>query len=51
VSLPFLFQQALGRSQFEAGFLMVPWTIAVALAMVQGTIRKPASNWERPSAC
>lgn len=31
VSLPFLFQQALGRSQFEAGFLMVPWTIAVAL--------------------
>lgn len=31
VSLPFLFQRALGRSQFEAGFLMVPWTIAVAL--------------------
>jgi hypothetical protein len=22
-----------------------------ATAMVQGTIRKPASNWERPSAC
>ncbi len=31
VSLPFLFQQALGRSQFEAGFLMTPWTVTVAL--------------------
>ncbi|KMO13648.1 multidrug MFS transporter [Methylobacterium platani JCM 14648] len=31
VSLPFLFQHALGRSQVETGFLMTPWPVVVAL--------------------
>ncbi|MDX3907840.1 MAG: MFS transporter [Pigmentiphaga sp.] len=32
VSLPFYFQQVLGRSQLEIGMLMVPWPLAVAIA-------------------
>ncbi|TNC10111.1 MFS transporter [Methylobacterium terricola] len=31
VSLPFLFQHDLGRSQVETGFLMTPWPVVVAL--------------------
>lgn len=31
VSLPFLFQHQLGRSQVETGFLMTPWPVVVAL--------------------
>lgn len=31
VSLPFLFQHTLGRSQVETGFLMTPWPLVVAL--------------------
>ncbi|CAA2158639.1 Multidrug resistance protein Stp [Methylobacterium brachiatum] len=31
VSLPFLFQHTLGRSQVETGFLMTPWPVVVAL--------------------
>lgn len=31
VSLPFLFQHALGRTQVETGFLMTPWPVVVAL--------------------
>lgn len=31
VSLPFLFQHGMGRSQVEAGFLMTPWPAVVAL--------------------
>jgi DHA2 family multidrug resistance protein-like MFS transporter len=31
VALPFYFEQALGRSQIETGFLITPWPIAVAL--------------------
>lgn len=31
VSLPFLFQHALGRSQVETGFLMTPWPVVVAV--------------------
>ncbi|WP_207178062.1 MFS transporter [Methylobacterium indicum] len=31
VSLPFLFQHALGHSQVETGFLMTPWPLVVAL--------------------
>ncbi len=32
VSLPFLFQQGLGRSLIETGLLMTPWPVATALA-------------------
>lgn len=32
ISLPFYFQQTLGRSQLEMGMLMVPWPLAVAIA-------------------
>lgn len=31
VSLPFLFQEVLGRSQVETGFLMMPWSVVVAI--------------------
>ncbi|WP_267427126.1 MFS transporter [Methylobacterium sp. GC_Met_2] len=31
ISLPFLFQHTLGRSQVETGFLMTPWPVVVAL--------------------
>lgn len=31
VSLPFLFQHTLGRTQVETGFLMTPWPVVVAL--------------------
>jgi MFS transporter, DHA2 family, multidrug resistance protein len=31
VSLPFYFESVLGRSQVETGFLMTPWSVAVAL--------------------
>ncbi len=31
VSLPFLFQHDLGRSQVETGFLMTPWPLVVAV--------------------
>lgn len=31
VSLPFLFQQALGYTQTETGFLMTPWSVCTAL--------------------
>ncbi len=31
VSLPFLFENALGRSQVETGLLMTPWPLAVAV--------------------
>lgn len=31
VSLPFLFQHSMGRSQVEAGFLMTPWPAVVAV--------------------
>ncbi|WP_210246122.1 MFS transporter [Methylobacterium sp. WL69] len=31
VSLPFLFQHTLGRSQVETGFLMTPWPVVVAV--------------------
>lgn len=31
VSLPFYFQQAMGRSTLETGMLMVPWPLAVAI--------------------
>ena len=31
VSLPFLFQDSLGRSQVETGLLMTPWPLAVAV--------------------
>lgn len=32
VSLPFLFQQVLGYTQIETGFLITPWSAVVALA-------------------
>ncbi|KQP34833.1 MFS transporter [Methylobacterium sp. Leaf100] len=39
VSLPFLFQHTLGRSQVETGFLMTPWPMLVAvLAPVAGRL-------------
>jgi len=39
VSLPFLFQHALGRSQVETGFLMTPWPVVVAaMAPVAGRL-------------
>lgn len=31
VSLPFFFENTLGRSQVETGFLMTPWPLAVAI--------------------
>lgn len=31
VSLPFLFQHTIGRTQVETGFLMTPWPVVVAL--------------------
>jgi DHA2 family multidrug resistance protein-like MFS transporter len=31
VSLPFYFETVLGRSQVETGFLMTPWSVAVAV--------------------
>jgi DHA2 family multidrug resistance protein-like MFS transporter len=31
VSLPFLLQQVLGRTQVETGFLMTPWSVVVAI--------------------
>ncbi len=31
VALPFFFEQVLGRSQIETGFLITPWPIALAL--------------------
>ena len=31
VSLPFLFQHTLGRTQVETGFLMTPWPVVVAV--------------------
>ncbi len=39
VSLPFLFQNALGRSQVETGFLLTPWPAIVAiLAPISGRL-------------
>jgi DHA2 family multidrug resistance protein-like MFS transporter len=32
ISLPFYFQQAMGRSQLETGLLIMPWPLAVAIA-------------------
>jgi DHA2 family multidrug resistance protein-like MFS transporter len=32
VSLPFLFQHALGYTQIQTGFLITPWSVVVALA-------------------
>jgi DHA2 family multidrug resistance protein-like MFS transporter len=32
VALPFFFEQELGRSQIETGFLITPWPIAVAIS-------------------
>lgn len=32
ISLPFYFQQVLGRTQLQTGMLMVPWPLAVAIA-------------------
>ena len=32
VSLPFLFEMVLGRSQVQTGFLLTPWPVAVAIA-------------------
>jgi DHA2 family multidrug resistance protein-like MFS transporter len=32
VALPFFFEQVLGRSQIETGFLITPWPIAVAVS-------------------
>ena len=31
VSLPFLFENTLGRSQVETGLLLTPWPLAVAV--------------------
>ena len=39
VSLPFLFQHGLGRSQVEAGFLMTPWpAVTAVMAPIAGRL-------------
>ena len=44
VSLPFFFEDALGRSQVETGLLMTPWPLTVAVvAPFAGRLRGPLS--------
>src|SRR6266851_3442227 len=54
VSLPFYFEDILGRSQVETGFFMTPWPLVVAImAPIAGRLsgrnpRRPRSRTARP---
>lgn len=49
VSLPFLFQHDLGRSQIETGMLFLPWPIALAVAaMISG---RWGTQWRPAITC